>query len=320
MASSSVDVEAAQAQLAALGIRADAVPRAPLSVLNTAGPVSAPSVNIAALVSRGRAARANGDWATALRCFEAAHRALPEDAALAAKVVKLRVTSHMPTHTRAHAVSAQGPLHIQARVAACGGPLAPPAAPAPAPSLAPVPAPVLTPPTAVDVTRAPAPPKPLPLPRAAAAPTVERSNSSASALAHAVTASSDRLAALPTVDKLFPHQREGIAWMLGLHDNNQGGILGDDMGSDTHTHTHTHTHTFPSLRAHGDSSCAVCRLGKTIQVISVLRVLFLERRIRSALIIMPTSLIDNWLSEFSTWCVAPSRPSPTHGVLCVPWA
>jgi len=37
-------------------------------------------------------------------------------------------------------------------------------------------------------------------------------------------------------------------------------------------------------------------------VIGLLRILFLERKIRSVLIVMPTVLIENWSSEFSKWC------------------
>lgn len=29
---------------------------------------------------------------------------------------------------------------------------------------------------------------------------------------------------------LYPHQREGIKWLWGLHTKGMGGILGDDMG------------------------------------------------------------------------------------------
>ncbi len=30
-------------------------------------------------------------------------------------------------------------------------------------------------------------------------------------------------------DKMFPHQRDGVAWLWGLHKADAGGILGDDM-------------------------------------------------------------------------------------------
>lgn len=30
--------------------------------------------------------------------------------------------------------------------------------------------------------------------------------------------------------KLFAHQREGVAWLWGLHCKKKGGILADDMG------------------------------------------------------------------------------------------
>jgi SNF2 family DNA or RNA helicase len=29
--------------------------------------------------------------------------------------------------------------------------------------------------------------------------------------------------------RLFPHQREGVAWLWGRHAAGRGGILGDDM-------------------------------------------------------------------------------------------
>ena len=31
-------------------------------------------------------------------------------------------------------------------------------------------------------------------------------------------------------EKLYPHQKEGVLWMAGLHKKRKGGILGDDMG------------------------------------------------------------------------------------------
>ena len=32
-----------------------------------------------------------------------------------------------------------------------------------------------------------------------------------------------------TYDRMFSHQREGVAWLWGLHKSGSGGILGDDM-------------------------------------------------------------------------------------------
>lgn len=74
-------------------------------------------------------------------------------------------------------------------------------------------------------------------------------------------------------DKLYPHQREGVAWMWSLFKKNSGGILGDDMG-----------------------------LGKTIQVSSFLHGLFGSHLIDTALLIMPLSLMSNWESELAKWC------------------
>jgi SNF2 family DNA or RNA helicase len=34
-------------------------------------------------------------------------------------------------------------------------------------------------------------------------------------------------------DKLYPHQREGVAWLWKVHSELGGGVLGDDMGLGT---------------------------------------------------------------------------------------
>ncbi|XP_060130275.1 DNA excision repair protein ERCC-6-like [Zootoca vivipara] len=85
-------------------------------------------------------------------------------------------------------------------------------------------------------------------------------------------------------DKLFDHQREGVAFLYSLYrDGRKGGILADDMG-----------------------------LGKTIQVIAFLSGMFDEELIRTVLLIMPPSLLSNWLEEFAKW--APGlRVSVFHG-------
>ncbi|EDO39300.1 predicted protein, partial [Nematostella vectensis] len=82
---------------------------------------------------------------------------------------------------------------------------------------------------------------------------------------------------------LYPYQKEGLLWFWKLYNRNQGGILGDDMG-----------------------------LGKTIQVIAFLAGMFDSELIKSALIVMPVSLITNWEKEFKKW--APGiRVYPYHG-------
>ncbi|KAL0994290.1 hypothetical protein UPYG_G00120280 [Umbra pygmaea] len=74
-------------------------------------------------------------------------------------------------------------------------------------------------------------------------------------------------------DKLYDHQIEGVAFLYGLYrDGRIGGILADDMG-----------------------------LGKTIQVISFLSGMYDADQIKHTLLIMPTSLIKNWIKEFSKW-------------------
>ncbi|KAJ4804749.1 Protein CHROMATIN REMODELING 24 [Rhynchospora pubera] len=70
--------------------------------------------------------------------------------------------------------------------------------------------------------------------------------------------------------KLYPHQRDGIDWLWGLHWKGTGGILGDDMG-----------------------------LGKTMQVSAFLAGLFHSGLIKRALIVAPKTLIAHWFKELS---------------------
>ncbi|KAI9349267.1 SNF2 family N-terminal domain-containing protein [Zopfochytrium polystomum] len=74
--------------------------------------------------------------------------------------------------------------------------------------------------------------------------------------------------------KLFPYQRDGVAWMYDLHTRADGigGILADEMG-----------------------------LGKTVQVISFVRGLLESRIARKVLIVMPLGLLTNWHAEFLEW-------------------
>ncbi|XP_020663366.3 DNA excision repair protein ERCC-6-like [Pogona vitticeps] len=74
-------------------------------------------------------------------------------------------------------------------------------------------------------------------------------------------------------EKLFQHQREGVAFLYRLYrEGKKGGILADDMG-----------------------------LGKTIQVIAFLSGMFDAERVRSVLLIVPTTLVSNWVREFASW-------------------
>ncbi|XP_039621723.1 DNA excision repair protein ERCC-6-like [Polypterus senegalus] len=74
-------------------------------------------------------------------------------------------------------------------------------------------------------------------------------------------------------DKLFEHQKEGVAFLYSLfRDERKGGILADDMG-----------------------------LGKTIQIIAFLSGMFDSDLVTCALLVMPTTLIGNWTKEFKKW-------------------
>ncbi|SDT09300.1 Superfamily II DNA or RNA helicase, SNF2 family [Paenibacillaceae bacterium GAS479] len=77
------------------------------------------------------------------------------------------------------------------------------------------------------------------------------------------------------VASLKPFQQEGFVWMKSLHYRNLGGLLADDMG-----------------------------LGKTIQVVSLLSYLYVTNKLTPVLIVVPKTLIDNWIVEINKF--APS--------------
>ncbi|KAJ1101518.1 hypothetical protein NDU88_006585 [Pleurodeles waltl] len=85
-------------------------------------------------------------------------------------------------------------------------------------------------------------------------------------------------------NKLFAHQKEGIVFLYELYrTNKKGGLLADDMG-----------------------------LGKTIQIIAFLSGMFDAELIRYVLLVMPTTLITNWMKEFAKWTPG-MRVSEFHG-------
>ena len=67
---------------------------------------------------------------------------------------------------------------------------------------------------------------------------------------------------------LKDYQKIGVQWMLDLYQLHLGGILADDMG-----------------------------LGKTLQTLSFLSLLLKRGELGSSLVVVPTSLVYNWLSE-----------------------
>lgn len=75
--------------------------------------------------------------------------------------------------------------------------------------------------------------------------------------------------------ELRPYQQEGYRWMKTLFCAGFGGVLADDMG-----------------------------LGKTLQTISLILSIFEEKGDVKSLIVVPTSLIDNWISEFNRFAPA----------------
>ena len=82
-------------------------------------------------------------------------------------------------------------------------------------------------------------------------------------------------------NKLYNYQKVGVQWMFELHQQKCGGILGDEMG-----------------------------LGKTIQVIAFLASLSYSqvtwsgtswRGLGPSIIVCPTTLLHQWVSEFHKW-------------------
>ncbi|KAF7683479.1 DNA repair and recombination protein RAD26 [Astathelohania contejeani] len=68
---------------------------------------------------------------------------------------------------------------------------------------------------------------------------------------------------------LYEYQKESLKWMLDLFIDGEGGILADEMG-----------------------------LGKTIQVISLISSLMLTDKIKYALLVSPTTIMDQWCTEW----------------------
>eukprot|EP00923_Selenidium_pygospionis_P060560 GHVN01106536.1.p1 GENE.GHVN01106536.1~~GHVN01106536.1.p1 ORF type:complete len:1875 (+),score=464.29 GHVN01106536.1:181-5625(+) len=70
------------------------------------------------------------------------------------------------------------------------------------------------------------------------------------------------------------YQREGMEWLVRLHDQDLNGVLADEMG-----------------------------LGKTVQTITLLAYLALNRGVWGPhLVVVPTTVMINWEMEFKKWC------------------
>lgn len=92
-------------------------------------------------------------------------------------------------------------------------------------------------------------------------------------------------------NRLFSYQRIGLRWMWELHKQGAGGIVGDEMGlgkvSIACRLLSTTSHLF------------VCF--QTVQVCSFLGAMVGSRKLRSALIICPATMLQHWLKELSVW-------------------
>lgn len=73
-------------------------------------------------------------------------------------------------------------------------------------------------------------------------------------------------------NRLFPYQRTALRWLWELHQQEAGGIVGDEMG-----------------------------LGKTVQICAYLGAMAASRKMNSALVICPATMLSHWLKELSVW-------------------
>ncbi len=70
--------------------------------------------------------------------------------------------------------------------------------------------------------------------------------------------------------KLYPYQQEGVNWLLFCRDHGFGALLADDMG-----------------------------LGKSCQIIALLHVHYHLNNTNPSLLVVPTSLVNNWINEIN---------------------
>ncbi len=83
---------------------------------------------------------------------------------------------------------------------------------------------------------------------------------------------------------LKPFQQEGYVWMKSLHYRNLGALLADDMG-----------------------------LGKTIQVVSLLAYLHQIGKLTPTLVVVPKTLIENWIGEIEKFAKPLAAQIYVHG-------
>ncbi|MCA0757008.1 DEAD/DEAH box helicase [Paenibacillus sp. N4] len=83
---------------------------------------------------------------------------------------------------------------------------------------------------------------------------------------------------------LKPFQQDGYVWMKSLHYRNLGALLADDMG-----------------------------LGKTIQVVSLLAYLHQIGKLTPTLVVVPKTLIENWVGEIEKFAKPLAKEIYVHG-------
>lgn len=101
--------------------------------------------------------------------------------------------------------------------------------------------------------------------------------------------------------KLKDYQLTGVAWLCCLYEKGFGGILAGKFLMVIHLHFHN----FPTSPLH--KSADEMGLGKTAQIISFLASIKqkaspISVNPQAHLIIVPSSVLDNWLQEFQSWC------------------
>ena len=84
-------------------------------------------------------------------------------------------------------------------------------------------------------------------------------------------------------NRMFPHQKDAMQWLSGIHSSVPGAVLGDDMG-----------------------------MGKTFTVITFLCGLLRSRHIKNVLILCPVSVVESWSREMNNHLIPNTKVSHFH--------
>ncbi|VUZ45360.1 unnamed protein product [Hymenolepis diminuta] len=99
-------------------------------------------------------------------------------------------------------------------------------------------------------------------------------------------------------NRLYPYQREGVAWLWGLHQHGVGGILGDEMGLGKTVQiiaflASLHYSNLPISTSSYDVAISQMKHSSSPSCIS--------EGLAPTLVVCPGTVLKQWLAEFRTW-------------------